>query len=440
MTIIVNAPNGAVVNFPDGTTTDTIKSVMAKNFGGPSKGAGGGTGRSWDEDVLPSLNAGLNRGADALLGLPGDIWHGARYLANRALGYKDPINDILPTSESLRKRREEFAGPDYQPETTAGKYAQTIGEFLPGAALAPEESIGKGLVKFGVVPGAASESAGQLTQGTPIEPYARVVGAVGGGLAPAVGQVAKLAGKSFLEPFSEEGRQNIAARGLRDAFTDPRQAQIDLEAAKATQQPGAGMGEIVPGSRPTTGQLTGDQGALQLERALANENRPLYHENPYGTGADQQNAARSAALGAIQPTGAPTDVSDAIRAGLANIEAAQDRAAQDALGKAQAASSGIGRGATPEAQGAALRSALQAGRDAAKANERKLWAAIDPDGTLALPAGPVSEAAGGISNSIPRTARPMSGEEAAIFDTAQNLPSIAPFNEMTALRSRIWLL
>jgi hypothetical protein len=31
----------------------------------------------------------------------------------------------------------------------------------------------------------------------------------------------------------------------------------------------------------------------------------------------------------------------------------------------------------------------------------------------------------------------LSGEEAAIFDTAQNLPSIAPFNEMTALRSRI---
>ena len=106
MTITVNAPNGAVVNFPDGTATDTIKSVMAKNFGGPSKGAGGGTGLSWDEDVLPSLNAGLNRGADALLGLPGDVWHGARYLANKALGYSDPINDILPTSESLRKRRE----------------------------------------------------------------------------------------------------------------------------------------------------------------------------------------------------------------------------------------------------------------------------------------------------------------------------------------------
>ncbi len=37
VSLTVNAPNGAVVNLPDGTATDTIKSVMVKNFGGPSK-------------------------------------------------------------------------------------------------------------------------------------------------------------------------------------------------------------------------------------------------------------------------------------------------------------------------------------------------------------------------------------------------------------------
>jgi hypothetical protein len=368
------------VNGPDGATTGQAFAILQGYIGGQKTGGRASQSKSWDEDVLPSLNEGLNRGADALLGLPGDTWHGARYLANKGLGYDDPINDILPTSESLRKRREGNVGPGYQPETTAGKYAQTIGEFLPGAALAPEKSLGKGLVKFGVVPGAASEAAGQATEGTPLEPYARTAAAIAGGLAPAAAKSAANAGKAFLEPFTNEGRQNIAARGLRDAFTDPRRAQIDLEAAKATQQPGAGMGEIVPGSRPTTGQLTGDQGALQLERSFANENRTLYHENQYGTGADQQNAARSSALSGIQQGGAPTDVADAIRKGLSDIEASQDRAVQDAQSKAQTASSGIGSGATPEAQGAALRSALQSGRDAAKANERKLWAAIDQTG------------------------------------------------------------
>ena len=186
MTVTVNALNGAVVIFPDGTTTDTIKSVMAKNFGGPSS-ASGGKIRSWDEDVLPSLNAGLNRGADALLGLPGDAGT-ARLSREQGARLQRPINDILPTSESLRKRREAFAGPDYQPETTAGKYAQTIGEFVPGAAFAPEENLGKAIVKYGVVPGAASEAAGQLTEGTPLEPYARTAGAIAGGFAPAAGR------------------------------------------------------------------------------------------------------------------------------------------------------------------------------------------------------------------------------------------------------------
>jgi hypothetical protein len=157
----------------------------------PAPGGGSGGGDWWKDDpvvksapaarsgstagdVGRSINSGLNRGADALLGLPGDAWNGLRYLANKALGYDDPINDVLPTSESLRKRREGNVGPDYQPQTTPGKYAQTIGEFLPGAALAPEDSLGKGLVKFGVVPGAASEAAGQATEGTPLEPYVHV--------------------------------------------------------------------------------------------------------------------------------------------------------------------------------------------------------------------------------------------------------------------------
>jgi hypothetical protein len=391
------------VKGPDGATQEQAFAILQGQIGGQTKGgAPAPKAKSWDEDVLPALNAGLSRGADALIGLPGDAWHGARFLANKVLGSNDPINDILPTSESLRNRREAFTGPGYEPQTTAGKYAQTIGEFIPGAALAPEEGLGKAVAKYGVAPAVASEAAGQATEGTPLEPYARAAAAVGAGVAPAAAKLAQKGIRDFSAPFTEEGRQNIAARGLRDAFTDPRKAQIDLEAAKATQQPGAGMGEIVPGSRPTTGQLTGDQGALQLERSLANENRTAFHENQYGTGADQQNAARSAALGGIQQTGAPTDVADAIRKGLADVEASHDQAVQGALGDARAASSGIGKGLTPEAQGAALRGALQAGRDAAKTNERKLWSAIDPDGTLAMPAGPVSSARSQSRSRAPR--------------------------------------
>jgi hypothetical protein len=53
-----------------------------------------------------------------------------------------------------------------------GKYISTAGEFAGGAgALAGPRAI----LRYGVVPGVASEAAGQATEGTALEPYARVV-------------------------------------------------------------------------------------------------------------------------------------------------------------------------------------------------------------------------------------------------------------------------
>lgn len=75
---------------------------------------------------------------------------------------------------------------NYAPETTAGKFAQTVGEFVPGAA-AGGAAVGGGIpasiARFGVAPGIASEAAGQATEGTPWEAPARLAGAlVGGGV------------------------------------------------------------------------------------------------------------------------------------------------------------------------------------------------------------------------------------------------------------------
>jgi hypothetical protein len=96
----------------------------------------------------------------------------------------------------------------YQPQTTPGQFAETIGEFVPGAALAPEEGLGKAVAKYGVAPAVASEAAGQATEGTPLEPYARAAAGVGAGLAPAAANVAQRGIKNFAEPFTAEGRQN----------------------------------------------------------------------------------------------------------------------------------------------------------------------------------------------------------------------------------------
>ena len=124
-----------------------------------------------------------------------------------------------------------------------------------------------------------------------------------------------------------------------------------------------------------------------------------------------------------------------MRQQMAAIDAQHSDTVQQLLANAQGRASNIGAGTPPEALGANLRSGLQNARDTAKATERGLWAAVDPDGTLSLPSAPVVNGAKAIASSIPQTAKPMAGEEAAIFQTAATLPQVASFSDMTALRS-----
>ena len=67
---------------------------------------------------------------------------------------------------------------EYEPQTTAGEYGRTIGEFAGGAAAIP---IGGPLrsVAASLLPAAVSETAGQLTEGSDYEGAARLAGALG---------------------------------------------------------------------------------------------------------------------------------------------------------------------------------------------------------------------------------------------------------------------
>jgi hypothetical protein len=82
----------------------------------------------------------------------------------------------------------------HRPETTAGHYAETLGEFvapggLPSKATRAAPTLlrkaGGYLLDLGenaVVPALTSETAGQLSEGTKAEPYARLLGALFGNL------------------------------------------------------------------------------------------------------------------------------------------------------------------------------------------------------------------------------------------------------------------
>jgi hypothetical protein len=65
----------------------------------------------------------------------------------------------------------------YQPQTTAGKYADTATQFLVGGKAAGMKAAPA------LTAGLASEAAGQATEGTGYEPVARIVGGIAGGMA-----------------------------------------------------------------------------------------------------------------------------------------------------------------------------------------------------------------------------------------------------------------
>ena len=87
--------------------------------------------------------------------------------------------------------------------------------------------------------------------------------------------------------------------------------------------------------------------------------------------------------------------------------------------------------------GKTLRKPLAEARADAKKTERRLWAAIDPDGTLNVAMDPVRDAAKIIVETMPKAAEPMDAKEAATFAAARLQPKAQKFSELGALRSRV---
>lgn len=184
MPIEIQAPDGSLIRFPDGTDDSTITNVMRQNFGGPEEPGALDTVK----DVAKSAGVGVAQGGIGLMTLPGNIEQLGRMginaigsLAGAEGNVVDP-ESFLPNYGGVKAGIErKFTGKFYEPKTTAGEYARTAGEFAPLAFGGPGGLVARGARV--AVPAAASETAGQLTEGTAIEPWARIAGALAGGAA-----------------------------------------------------------------------------------------------------------------------------------------------------------------------------------------------------------------------------------------------------------------
>lgn len=191
------APDGRTfsVEGPEGATQEQAFQILQTQLGSAQPQA------SLGDDLAKSAGAGLANATAGTLGMVGDL----RELRNAALGglankigipqsvqdtiasaskYLPPemLTNRFPTSQDILKSASDpIVDPNYKPQTVAGGYAKTTAEFLPGMLVGGPRDLGKRLLTNVAAPALASETAGQITQGTEAEPYARVGGALLGG-------------------------------------------------------------------------------------------------------------------------------------------------------------------------------------------------------------------------------------------------------------------
>lgn len=386
--------------------------------------------------------AGVNklRGAENLTDgmITADPVLGREWIAQQfeKIGTPNPDKVIASTpGEKVARMAGEGIGMTLAPELALATAART--GMIAGRAfetLAPLVGRGDSMGRIAgnaAVGGAGGAGAQLAMDAAPdnLDPLAALGGGLAGGLAAAtVGEVPNLVRSvargagDYVAPLTEGGRRQMAGRTLRESATNPELALEKL----ADVQP------RVPGSMPTTAQATGDLGLLGLERGIeANGSAPFAQRRA------DQNSARLDALGGIQKGGDATGVVRAVRGYMDQIDRQTADVLATASQRARTASEGLGAGKTPDVAGEAVRANYEAARATVKAKERALWDAVDPEQRLAMEIPNARSAAAQIGRDMPATAKPMEGEEAAIFGVARQLGNVVKFSDLTALQSRL---
>jgi hypothetical protein len=179
-----------------------------EKFAPPEKGAQSALGQvSVGQDIANTIPSALGRGVFTIPGAGGDIQElalrGYDWLRGAEQMTPEQMDErtFFPTSRKLARGYENATGTKfYEPKTGPGKVVGAALEAVPSAAtMGPGvvkaaakggasllDQLASNATKYGALPMAASETAGQATEGTPWESYARVGGAVAGLTGPSV--------------------------------------------------------------------------------------------------------------------------------------------------------------------------------------------------------------------------------------------------------------
>lgn len=464
--------------------------------------------------VWNNLTAAGNQAVYGLLGAPADLATAALRNVNREASNKAGVPQLqYPASPTLGSEwwarqfgRVGVNNPaDVEAKTVGEKIARAVGTGI-GMTVVPDAAL-SGLGRLGVLGegavnavapyvgrssslgdlaanaaiGGLSGAAGEVAGNALPERYRplgeAVGGLLGGGLGAAgvglAGAAAKLPGAASEFRLSSPAAQEAEAAARLRRASEAAQGAAGIDQYRRPQALGDMLEEmpnfeLVPGSKPTLFQTTGDMGIGALESVAASANRTPFLERRA-----EQNAARVAALEGVQPEGAPEMLGEGLRSNMGRMDASTSRAVdaatehaarltgnmggdlppdvygaqlrgleaprvEAARSQAQGTMQSLGGQNVPEVYGAGMREHLLDAKAAEKTKERAAWGAVDPERALHLPAAETADTARRIVGDMPVTAKPLAGEEAQLFTIASGFgKGTIPFRDLDAFKARL---
>jgi hypothetical protein len=163
-----------------------------------------------------------------------------------------------PTGEQIIGTVEDYTGPMYQPQTDSEKYINSATRFGASSVAGPGSWPMR--VTSGVTAGLGSEFGGQQFEGSPMEPVARIGGALVGGMAPEGIRAGLTALAQALRSSDDKAAQIILQRLQESGLTPDEALQRVREMG-----PDAMLADVSPGMQVATGGTAiADPGAGQL--------------------------------------------------------------------------------------------------------------------------------------------------------------------------------
>lgn len=333
----------------------------------------------------------------------------------------------METTPSYGHQMREAAGLEgaMAPKNAAERIASGIGEGAAGAVLAPGAMVPNAVL--GGFAGGVGRGAAEVVP-DPYKPIAElagnVLGVAAGAGAAAIPGVAARGASRMVKPVTRAGQEEIAGRYLASRMTD--QAPYP-----ALERPAR---EIIPGSKPTLFQETGDMGLGALER----ENLQTRAPQDFMQRRADQNAARLDTIENLVASGDPRDVSRAVTAQMNAIDTATQQAVDRLTREARDRAAVIGGHNAPEAYGAELRTALRSAEDEARMYERALWDNVDPTNSMTIDMRPLQAAHAAIYGDLTAAARAsLSPVEQTVAHLIDGYNGVMPFRELTDARSLV---